>query len=58
MEIEVNENAEIEVVNFDEKLSWIRWYLPDFSYNGNINLPEGNYVIKDRKGNKVTLEKI
>ena len=54
--VEINEQAEIEVINFDEKLSWIRWYLPDFSDNGNIDLPEGNYKLKERVGNKVTVE--
>ncbi len=55
---EISESAEIEVCNFDEDTSWIRWNLPDFSDNGNIDLPRGHYKIKSRKGNKVTVESI
>ena len=51
-------NAEIELINFDEEHAWIRWYLPDWSDNGNIDLPKGNYKIIDRNGSEVTLEEI
>lgn len=54
----ISGRAIVEVINFDEKTSWIRWYFPDFSDNGNIDLPEGNYKLKNRVGDKVTVEKI
>jgi hypothetical protein len=55
--VEINERAIVEVINFDENTSWIRWYLPDFSDNGNIDLPKGgNYQLKERIGNIVTVE--
>lgn len=56
--VEINEKAEIEVCNFDKETAWIRWYLPDFSDNGNVNLPKGNYKLKERKGKEVTVEHI
>jgi len=57
-EVNVSTKATVEVVNHDKKKSWVRWYMPDFSDNGNIDLPEGNYKIKTRIGRKITLEKI
>ena len=56
MELSINENAIIEVVNFDENTSWLRWYLPDFSDCGNINLPEGNWDIETHSGCEVKLK--
>lgn len=57
--VTISEIAEIEVCNFDKNNAWIRWYMPDFSDNGNINLPKGkNYKLKQRVGDKVTVEKI
>lgn len=55
----IHKDAIIEIENFDKRTSWIRWYMPDFSDNGNIDLPKGyNYKIKSRKGDKVTVEKL
>jgi len=55
--ISVAENAVIEVINHDENTAWVRWYLPDWSDNGNVELPNGNnYTLKGRKGDKVTLK--
>lgn len=53
----ISKKSIIEVINFDKETSWIRWYHPDFSNNGNINLPKGhNYKLKNRVGDKVTVE--
>ena len=55
----VPERAIIEVVNFEGQLSWIRWYLPDWSNNGNIDLPPNkNFKLKSRVGERVTVEEI
>lgn len=54
----VFEQAEVEVVHFTEDTTWIRWYLPDFSENGNIDLPNGNWQLKCRVGDKLTVERI
>ena len=54
----IDEKAEVEIVNFDDQTSWIRWYLPDFSDNGNINLPKGNYKITNRVGSNVSIRLI
>lgn len=48
LQISVPAGAIAEIINFDEQTSWIRWYMPDFSNNGNINLPSGNYKIKNQ----------
>ena len=55
--VEINEKANIEVINFNG-IAWIRWHLPDFSDNGNIDLPNGKYDIKERKGNKVIIKRV
>ncbi len=55
----VPERAEVEVCNFDKDTAWVRWYMPDFSDNGNIDLPKGeNYKLKQRVGDNVTVEVI
>ena len=55
----IDPKATIEIINHDAENSWVRWYFPDFSDNGNIDLPSGkNYRLKTRIGNKVTIEKI
>ncbi len=56
--IAVVERAVVEVINFSPEKSWLRWYLPDFSDNGNVDLPEGNWKIASREGCKLNLEKI
>lgn len=54
--VEVKEgNPTLEVINFDETTSWLRWFLPDWSDNGNINLPAGQWEIIG-KGNEITEE--
>jgi len=55
---EVNKNAIAEIVNFSPEKSWIRWFLPDFSDNGNIDLPVGNYKEVRREGDKMIIEQI
>lgn len=52
----VNEQAIVEVVNFETNKAWIRWYLPDFSDNGNIDLPDGKWKEVSRTEDQLTLE--
>ena len=55
--VTIPERAEIEVINFDENTSWIRWMMPDWSDNGNVNLPTGkNYKLKERNADTVIVE--
>jgi hypothetical protein len=54
----VEKDAIIELINFDEETSWIRWFLPDWSNNGNIDLPKGNYKVISRNGVEIKLQKI
>ena len=54
----VDERATIEVVNFDVNKSWIRWFLPDFADNGNIDLPKGNWKLLSRRGTEIIVERI
>lgn len=54
----VHAYAVAEIVNFEGNKSWIRWYLPDFSDNGNIDLPDGKYELANRVGDQLTVKEI
>jgi len=56
--VAIVEQAITEIINFTPEISWVRWYLPDMSDNGNIDLPKGNWKIASREGCMLTLEKI
>lgn len=57
IEILVDSKAVVEIIQHTPNMAWLRWYMPDFSDNGNIDLPVGKWEIKSRGNYQLTLIK-